>query len=85
MSLVLIFYPGIAHKVEFSSLNSFCLTPFGIATSQSIDHWLVCKLNRSLVFSLVCNLVHLLDCSLVLKIETNAFPELDFQQQGTGL
>ncbi len=53
MSFVLIFHPGIAHEVEISSLNSFCWSPFGIATSPSIDHWLVCKLICELVCSLV--------------------------------
>jgi hypothetical protein len=38
-----------------------------------------------LVRELVRNLVHSLDRSLVLQIETNAFPELDFQQQGSCL
>ena len=38
-----------------------------------------------LVRYFVRDLVHLLDHSSVLQIETNAFPELDFQQQGSGL
>jgi hypothetical protein len=66
MSLVLIIYPGISHEVEISSLNSFCQSPFGIVTSQSIDHWLVCKLIRELV------------CSLVSQIQSNDSPEFVF-------
>jgi hypothetical protein len=41
------------------------------AMHQNPFVWLVRKLIR--------NLVHLLDRSLVLQIETNVFPELDFQ------
>ncbi len=39
--------------------------------------WLVCKSVR--------DLVHLLDRSLAQQIETTDYPELDFQQQGSGL
>ncbi len=38
-----------------------------------------------LVFWFVHHLACLLVCSLVPQIETNDFPELDFQQQGSGL
>jgi hypothetical protein len=66
MSLILIFYPGIAPEVEISSLNSICQSPFGIAMSQSIDHWLVCKLIRKLV------------CSLVPQTQSSDSPKLVF-------
>ncbi len=72
---VLIFYCGIAHAFEYLLNQWACLEalhPLDLCTLLKIS-WLVHRL--------VCLLV----CSLVPQIKTNDFPELDFQQQGSGL
>ena len=45
---------------------------FDLLFDHSYDNWLV------------CNLVHLIACSLIPQIESNDLFELDFQQQGSG-
>ncbi len=72
----LIFYCGIAHEFEYLSNHWACLEALYPALA-------LCALLK--ISWLVHQLVRLSVCSLVSQIETNDFPELDFQQQGSGL
>ena len=68
---------GTAVSCSLYFVNSFCWSPFDIATSQSTVHLFVCKL--------ICKLVHLLGCLLVAGIKSNDWLELDFQQKSWDL
>ncbi len=85
----LIFYRGIAHTFEYLLNQQSCLEDLHPALAlctlfkiSSVKGWLEALHPNPfvwLVCELVCDLVHSLDLSLVAVIESNNWPELDFQ------